>query len=130
MILLDTHIFVWWIDGNKKLPAKYFDILKSNESNGLGISIISFWEIMKLHEKSRLAFECSIEEWFNKALQYPGISIINLDIDIILESSRLPGEFHKDPADQLIVSTARTKDISLCTLDKKILEYPYIKLIE
>ena len=60
MILLDTHIFIWWIDGNKKLPSKYSDILKSHESDGLGVSVISLWEIVKLHEKSRLDFSCSI----------------------------------------------------------------------
>ena len=55
--------------------------------------------------------------------------MIFLDIRIILESSRLPGQFHKDPADQLIVSTARVMDIPLCTQDGKILSYPHVKLI-
>ena len=129
MILLDTHIFVWWIDGNERLSDNYKDIIKSHENDGLGVSIISIWEIVKLHEKTRLEFSCPIEDWFKKALEYPGIKLLNLDLKIILESSQLPGNFHKDPADQLIVSTARIMRIPLLTMDKKILDYPHVKLV-
>lgn len=129
MIILDTHVFVWWIDGNEKLPSNLINVIKSHETDGLGVSIISIWEIAKLYEKTRLNFQCSLDEWFDKALKYPGIMIADLTMDIILDSTRLPGKFHNDPADQMIVSTARTMNVPLCSLDKKILEYPHVKLV-
>ncbi|WP_287312405.1 PIN domain-containing protein [Moorena sp. SIO1G6] len=59
MIILDTHIWIWWIDENPKLSAQNLEIIEANITNGLGISMISCWEIAKLVEKGRLTFELS-----------------------------------------------------------------------
>ncbi|MEB3278699.1 MAG: PIN domain-containing protein [Lyngbya sp.] len=61
MIILDTHIWIWWVDENPKLSSQNREIIQSNQASGLGISIISCWEVAKLVEKNRLAFECSVE---------------------------------------------------------------------
>jgi PIN domain nuclease of toxin-antitoxin system len=68
-------------------------------------------------------------EWFDEALSYPGIHLIELAPEIAIESTQLPGEFHRDPADQIIVATARIHDCRLVTSDCKILRYPYVKTI-
>ena len=72
---------------------------------------------------------CPIEEWFQKALSYPGVKLIDLTPEIAIESTRLPGSFHKDPADKLIVSTARVFDCPLVTSDHKIIEYQHVTTI-
>jgi len=63
------------------------------------------------------------------ALSYPGIRLLDLTPQIAIESTQLPGEFHRDPADQIIVATARIHDCPLLTVDDKILDYPYVKII-
>ena len=122
MIILDTHIWIWWIDENPKLSVKNREIIQANQTSGLGISIISCWEIAKLVEKNRLVFECPVEEWLEIALKYPGIQLLELSLPIILESTRLSG-FHADPADQIIVATAKIHSSLLITQDEKILSY-------
>lgn len=64
------------------------------------------------------------------ALAYPGILLLELTPQIAIESTRLPGEFHRDPADQIIVATARVYDCPLLTVDVKILRYQYVKLFQ
>jgi PIN domain nuclease of toxin-antitoxin system len=122
MIILDTHIWIWWVDDHPKLSPQNRDIIQAHQTSGLGISIISCWEIAKLVEKNRLTFESSIEEWLELALKYPGIQLLPLNLPIILESTRLSG-FHADPADQIIVATAKINALSLITQDEKILTY-------
>lgn len=68
-------------------------------------------------------------DWIQQALAYPGVRLIELSLRICVESTQLPGEFHRDPADQIIVATARIMDAPLRTVDGKILEYPHVKLI-
>jgi PIN domain nuclease of toxin-antitoxin system len=112
MIILDTHIWIWWVDENPKLSPKNLEIIQAHQATGLGISIISCWEIAKLVEKNRLSFECSLEEWLELALSYYGVQLLELSIPIILQSTQLAG-FHADPSDQIIVATAKVYDSSL-----------------
>ena len=128
MIILDTHIWVWWVDENEKLTDNNLKIIEKYKSQGLGISIISCWEIAKLAEKNRLNFTCSVDEWLNSALNYPGIKLLDLTLPIIIQSTQLT-EFHADPADQIIVATAKIYDCPLLTQDSKIIKYPHIKII-
>jgi PIN domain nuclease of toxin-antitoxin system len=122
MIILDTHIWIWWVDEHPKLSRQNRERIEANQASGLGVSIISCWEIAKLVEKNRLTFECPVEEWIELALDYPGIQLLPLSLPIILESTRLSG-FHADPSDQIIVATARVSGLSLLTQDQKILNY-------
>lgn len=130
MTLLDTHIWVWWVHGDERLGGSPLEILKSRESEGLGVSVISCWEVAKLVEYNRLTLPCSVPEWFEQALAYPGVQLLDLTPQIAYESTRLPESFHRDPADQIIVATARIHDISLLTLDAKILSYPHVNLVQ
>jgi PIN domain nuclease of toxin-antitoxin system len=126
MIILDTHIWIWWTDENPKLSPKNLEIIQAHQVTGLGISIISCWEIAKLVEKNRLSFECSLEEWLELALSYSGVQLLKLSIPIILQSTQLAG-FHADPSDQIIVATAKVYDSFLLTQDRKILDYSDVK---
>ena len=129
MILLDTHIWVWWVDNSQHLTDRRWHILQDNVNSGLGISVISCWEVAKLVEYERLELSCPLEEWMEQAVAYPGMQLLELTPQIAIESTKLPGSFHRDPADQIIVATARVYDISLLTADSRILQYPHVRTL-
>ncbi len=129
MIILDTHIWVWWVHGSDQLTPTQLANLQANEKTGLGISAISCWEVAKLVELNRLVLPIDVMEWLDQALAYPGVQLINLTPAIAAESARLPQPFHRDPADQIIVATARVLDCELLTADKRILEYGSVKTV-
>lgn len=87
------------------------------------------WEIAKLVEYGRLTLDRAVLQWLDQALAMPGIEFLDLSPRIVVESTQLPGDFHKDPADQLLVATARVYDCMLMTEDAKILRYPNVRLI-
>ena len=129
MIVLDTHIWVWWVHGDERLTRTQAEAIKANETDVIGVSAISCWEIAKLVEYGRLELPCSLEEWFEDALSYPGICLLELMPEIAIESTQLPGEFHRDPADQMIVATARVYGCPLVTSDGRLLEYLHVETI-
>ncbi len=129
MIVLDTHIWIWHVQGDQRLTAHSANIIKQYESIGLGISAISLWEISKIVQLGRLSLPIPIEEWFLIALAYPGVTLLPLTPQIAIESTELPGTFHRDPSDQIIVATARNYNCPLMTYDEKILNYPHVQLL-
>ena len=74
MIILDTHIWIWWVHGDAQLHPNYHAYVQAHESEGLGISAISYWEVAKLVEGGRMILPFPIGEWLTKALAYPDIS--------------------------------------------------------
>lgn len=126
MILVDTHIWVWWIHGDQNLTSDHVALISDNEEEGIGIGTITCWEVAKLVEYGRLELPVPVETWLAEALGYPGMNLLPLSPEIAVESTQLPGDFHRDPADQIIVATARIHDIKLVTVDSKILGYPYV----
>jgi PIN domain nuclease of toxin-antitoxin system len=129
VILLDTHIWVWWVDGSPRLTAAQRKHVEVHETTGLGVSVISCWEVAKLVELNRLELRCSVAEWLEQALTYPGVRLLYLTPRIAVESTQLPGSFHRDPADQMIVATARIRRCPLLTADARILQYPHVKTL-
>ncbi|MFW6296800.1 MAG: type II toxin-antitoxin system VapC family toxin [Halothece sp.] len=128
MIVLDTHIWIWWVSDDPLLTNDYKDYIQAHESQGLGVSAISCWEVAKLVELNRLILSCPVQEWLDQALSYAGVLLLDLTPVICVESTQLPGNFHKDPADQIIVATARIYDSFLVTKDTKIRCYPHVKI--
>ena len=129
MIVLDTHIWVWWVNRSAGLAASRRQILLERQAGGLGVSVISCWEVAKLVEKGRLALAVPVEQWVDQALAYPGIRLLPLDPKIAVASTQLPQPFHNDPADQIITATARELDCPLATDDGRILAYAHVKLV-
>lgn len=129
MILLDTHVWIWWVHGDERLSARAAALLRDHEATGLGVSIISCWEVAKLVEVGRLEFPHSLEEWLERALTYPGVALLDLSVPVAVESTRLPG-FHRDPADQLLVATSRVLGLPLATADRRILAYPGVETLD
>jgi PIN domain nuclease of toxin-antitoxin system len=128
MILLDTHVWVWWVDESPLLTNAMRQTIEGHQEEGIGVSIISCWEVAKLVELGRLQLTMPVQHWLEQALAYPGIELIDLALAIVVESTQLPGEFHRDPADQIIVATSRVYDAPLLTADHKIRDYPHVEL--
>ena len=128
MIVLDTHIWVWWVANSNHLTPSQQKHIQNHQDSGIGISIISCWEIAKLAEKEKLVLSCPVEDWLNTAITYPGVRLLNMTIPIIIQSTQLPG-FHKDPADQIILATAMVEKCPLLTADRKILNYQGAKTL-
>lgn len=86
-------------------------------------------EISRLVTENKLILPCSIEEWFNIALAQEGVILLSITPQIAIDSYSLPGDFHKDPADRIIVATARIYNVLLVSVDEKILAYSHVKRI-
>ena len=124
-LILDTHVWIWLFnsDENLKKSKAFTYIEKAVEYNKLAISIISVWELAMLEAKGRISFTVDIFEWLDMALKAPGISLLQITPEIAVSITRLPGNFHGDPADRLIVATARKYEAYLVTKDRKIIDY-------
>jgi len=128
MILIDTHIWIWWVNQTDSLSDKHRRVIESHEATGIGVSAISCWETSKLVELGRLKLKTDVENWIDLALAYPGVRLVELTPRIAVESTRLPPPVHRDPADQIIIASARVLDCPLLTADERILNYPHVKL--
>lgn len=128
MIVLDTHVWIWWVHDDARLPEVQREYIRAHEQTGLGISIISCWEVAKLVERGRLTLPRAVLEWLDLALAYPGVQLLDLTPRIVVESTQLPDAFHRDPADQLIVATARVLSVPLVTLDSRIRDYAHVQI--
>lgn len=127
MSLLDTHIWFWWVQDLTKLSAAQLTLLSTSPPNSLGVSVYSVWEIAMLVEKGRLTLNQPIDVWVHLARAAPGVQLLALTPEIAIESTRLPDPFHKDPADRILVATARVLNIPIVTEDRKILAYPHVR---
>jgi PIN domain nuclease of toxin-antitoxin system len=111
------------------LKASSIAALDGQAPNGLSVSTISCWEVAMLHGNGRLVFSRPLDQWFDEAFRYPGVHAVDVSREILVDSCRLPGDFHRDPADRILVATARALDIPLVTADKRILSYKNVDSI-
>ncbi len=129
MIVLDTHVWIWWVQGDERLTANQRQAIQANEEDGLGVCAISCWQVAKLVEKGRLVLPVELGQWFDLALTYPGVQLLPITPQIAVVSTRFPVDFSQDPADQLIAATATVHSCPLITSDAKILGYPHLAVI-
>ncbi|HOM13749.1 MAG TPA: type II toxin-antitoxin system VapC family toxin [Rubrivivax sp.] len=122
--LLDTHALVWLVAGDDQLQAAARQRIEAAaQQQQLWISAITPWEIGMLVAKGRLVLDRDVMDWLHAALSLPGIRLAPLDPAVAVASTRLPGEVHGDPADRLIVATARALGATLITADAALLAY-------
>jgi PIN domain nuclease of toxin-antitoxin system len=124
-LLLDTHCWVWMQFGltDRFTAAGRAAIRDASRDDNLWLSVISIWEVGLLESKGRLALFVSCERWVDEALAMPGLRLAQITPRIALQSTRLPGEFHGDPADRILVATAMIEGARLLTKDRQILSY-------
>lgn len=123
-VLLDTHVWVWLMLGDNRLGSASRRMLERAVRDGLlRVSVISVWEVAMLEAKGRLTLAADCESWVREALAAPGVRLAELTPHIAISSTRLPGVFHGDPADRMLIATARESDATLLTADQAILQY-------
>lgn len=123
-ILLDTHTLIWLFEGSPRLSESAKTLIRQKCSEEAAfISAITPWEIGNLVVKSRLTLRRDIDGWISEVFDDYGIGLAALSPDIAINSTRLPGAFHNDPADRIIVATARSLNAVLVTADRAILDY-------
>jgi PIN domain nuclease of toxin-antitoxin system len=124
LLLLDTHIWVWQMAGNRTLsPRTRRAIDEASIVGGLRLSVMTLWEIALLASRNRLQLGKPAAAWIADSLAPPGPRVEQLSEKIAIEAGELPGGFRSDPADQIIVATARLTGATLLTRDRRILAY-------
>jgi PIN domain nuclease of toxin-antitoxin system len=130
MILLDTHIWLWLLHEPNQLSSKAKAVIDLEEAqNGLLVSAISVWEIAVKSSIGKLSLPLPINEWYELAQAHSGIVIEPLAPMDAIGSTQLPGNFHKDPADRILIAIAIRYGIYFVTCDAKILNYPHVQTI-
>ena len=127
--LLDTHVWIWYCEGSKRIPKKTSQILRDISNSPIGLAAISPWEVAKKASLGKLAFAIQTRDWIRRGTESLGIEIIPLLPEICYESNYLPPPFHRDPADQMIVATARVCELTLITSDQRIQDYQHVRTL-
>ena len=127
MIILDTHAWIWWITESENLSVQATESV--NKADIIGIAAISCWELAMLVAKNRIGLSMDVQIWINLALQHPKIQLLALTPEIAVLSTRLPGNFHGDPADRLIVASSLVHKAQLISKDDKIKQWGYLQVI-
>ena len=123
-LLLDTHYWIWLQSDTERIAPSTRKVIEAAAAGGsLLLSVISVWEVGMLDEKGRIRLDRPCEQWVDEALATPGLSLAPLTPQIALAASRLPGDFHGDPADRIILATARHLSARITTRDRQILAY-------
>lgn len=126
MILLDTHVLVWAAEDRHDLGSNSRELILAEQaaSDGVvGISAITPWEIAMLVDKGRLKLGRDLHDWMNITLSQSNVRVIAIEPAIGIDAGTLPGRIHGDPADRILIATARSLDCPLLTMDRKILDY-------
>lgn len=121
MILLDTHIWLWWLLGDGSLSPRERNLLDDKAFNGdLALSWVSVWETEMLERKGRIVLQPGFQEWIRTALRMDATTLLIADTDVVIAQRRLPENFHADPADRLITTTSILSGYPLATHDQRI----------
>ena len=117
MIVLDTHVLIWWATGDAQLSAKARHAIAAQQRNSGHI------------ERDRIVLTMDVDEWLAAVQGFDGVRMVPVSPRVAVQSVRLPGTFHKDPADRMIVALAREMNAPLLTADTKIHDYPHVRCI-
>jgi len=128
--LLDTHAWVWWLTDSKSLSRKARLLITDQLADrSVYLASISVWEISQLARSGRFTVSTDLWEWLQIGISIPGLSLVPLSAEIAYQSTALPGEFHKDPADRIIVATARSLQATIISKDSLINKYKGVRSV-
>jgi PIN domain nuclease of toxin-antitoxin system len=123
-LLLDTHIWLWWINNTDDLPLSHRDYIE--QADELYVSVLSCWELAYLCQRRRIELLTDIDQWFDDALKGSGVICLPCSRSIAISAAKLP-EHHRDPADRFIIATAVEYDCNLMSFDNKFSLYEILK---
>ncbi len=125
LTVLDTHVWIWVVEGDRTaLSAPAIEAIeRAGKSGAVRVSAISVWEVAMLEAKGRISLTRPVDDWVQAALQAPGVQLLPLSPEIAIGSTRLPGVPHGDPADRILMASARHLGGRLATCDREILKY-------
>ena len=124
--LLDTHAWVWWAAEDRRLSRRARTaIAAAQREQDLWLSLISVWEVAQKVEKQQLVLDRPLDQWLDLATTMPGLHLAELTRPVLVECCQLPS-FPGDPADQIIVATARHDHAILVTKDRRIRGYEHV----
>jgi len=127
VILLDTHVLIWWVNGDHhKLSETALATIEGPGQERL-VSAISCWEVAMLVQRGRLGLTIDCERWLTLLGAIPALRLLPLTPAVAVAATRLPGAFPPDPADRFLVAQARDLNIALVTADSKIRAYPHLQ---
>lgn len=130
MILLDTHAWIWWLSDPSELSARALEIIDDEVEQGeILVSAMSCWELAVLERKGRIDLAITSENLVDRSAALPFLRYVPVSPEIAIRSNRLPGDFHEDPADRIIVATAMIERVPLVTKDRKIRDYPHVETL-
>ena len=124
LLLLDTHVLVWLVLGERMLRTQAREAVhEASRQDRILVSAITAWEIGVLASKKRIDLHRDAMEWVRGVLSFAGVSLVPLEPEIAVASTCLPWEMHADPADRILVATARHLGATLVTADRALLEF-------
>ena len=125
MIVLDTHVFVWWAASRAKISARARRVIEKDTQRL--ICDVTLWEVAKLVSAGRLKLDRDVERWLDEAVELTGLDVVAIDAAIAARSTRIASNFHGDPADQLIAATAIERGATLVTADENLRASPAVR---
>jgi len=129
--LLDTHVLLHWLEGGKRLSRPQKRIIdRANAESPLLVSDVTLWEIATLHGLGRIQLALPLRDWLDAAVAPPLVERVGISPAIAAETAVLPPTFHRDPADRILVATARVLGACLLTVDARIVELRIVKTLE
>jgi len=123
-VVIDTHVLIWLMQGDQRLGAIAKKTIQTYaDQEEVFVPAIVCWEVAMLASKGRIKLGCGVQQRLEQVFELPGVNLTDLSPTMAVDSTRLPGEIHGDPADRLVVATARAVSAQLVTADQKILTY-------
>jgi PIN domain nuclease of toxin-antitoxin system len=120
--LADTHVLLWWASGDRRLPRSHARVFRrAGQDAPVLVSDISLWEVAMLVDQRRVRLDRPLRDWLETATAPPLVKRVGITPAIAAETASLPPAFHRDPADRILVATARILGATLLTADERIL---------
>jgi PIN domain nuclease of toxin-antitoxin system len=125
-LLLDTHVWVWTQEQPERLGARTKRLLIADEHENI-LCPISTLEISRLIAAGEIRLSIPLAEWITQSMAELAAKTVTMTHEIAMEAYALPGTFHRDPADRILVAAARRDGLTLVTADDRILAYSHVR---